>query len=389
MHQCVQAVIDEAEVLREEHAPCDAAGKLTDRAVEALRRTGGMRLLQSRERGGFEASLSDFFAWVRTAAKYNPSVGWVAGVVGIHPWEIALVDPRLQEEIYGTDHTTWVASPYAPLGTAKPVEGGFVLNGEWPYSTGTDHCRWVVLGAMTVDDAGEIIMPPAPLHLFLPRGDYEIVEGSWNVMGLMGTGSKNVRVKDMFVPDYRTVQHFAMCEGAYNDRQPRNPMYHLPFGGVFSAAIASATFGIAESTIDAYREQLESRVSISGTVGTRDPFQQEALADAEADLAAGIAHLDAMVEQMVADAAAGIRFTPGRRLEFRRNQVRAVQRVLKSVDHLMNRAGSAAVWSTNRLERCWRDLRTSAAHVCNVTDVIYPAWANEAFTLGQEINAFY
>ena len=96
-----------------------------------------MRLLQSRQCGGLQADITDFYAWVRAVAQYNPSAGWVAGVVGVHPWEIALCDAQLQGEIFGKDADTWVASPYAPCGRAKAVEDGFVLSGEWPYSTGT------------------------------------------------------------------------------------------------------------------------------------------------------------------------------------------------------------------------------------------------------------
>lgn len=388
MHESVSRILASAADLRAEHARCDSAGRLTDRTVEIMRASEGMRLLQSAETGGLQAPLQDFYEWARTTAAINPSAGWVAGVVGIHPWEMALVDPKLQQEVYGEDSTTWVASPYAPFGVAKPVDGGFMFSGEWPYSTGTDHCEWVVLGGMVTDDAGEVIMPPVVRHFFLPRGDYEIVEDSWHVMGLSGTGSKNVRVKDAFVPDYRTVGHVEICDGEYNDRQQAS-MYHLPFGFVFSAAITASTFGIAQGTLDAYREQLKTRMSASGVVGKSDPFQQAALAEAEADLAAGIVHMDVMTDELQRAAERGDPITVRMRLECRRNQVRAVQRVLASVDYLMSRAGSAAVWSNQPLERYWRDLRTAAAHICNVTDVIYPAWANNEFTLGQEINAFF
>ncbi len=389
MHETVKKILTAETLLREEHARCDEAGQLSERTARALRESGGIRLLQSRDHGGYEADLRDFYHWVRTTAQFNPSAGWVAGVVGVHPWEIALCDEQLQSEIYGDDIDTWVASPYAPFGRARPVEGGFLLSGEWPYSTGTDFCEWTVLGGMLTGADGEVPMPPDVRHFFLPRPDYEIVENSWNVMGLMGTGSKNIRVKDAFVPEYRTVGHVAMCEGEYIPRRPETPMYHLPFGCVFSAAICSATFGIARGTIEAYRSQLPSRVSVTGVTGTGDPFQQEALAAAEADLAAGIVHLDAMTVDMQAHVERGNPLTADMRLEFRRNQVRAIQRVLHSVDQLLWRAGSAPIWSTKPIERYWRDLRTAATHVCNVTDVIYAAWANEEFRLGGQINALY
>jgi hypothetical protein len=82
-------------------------------------------------------------------------------------------------------------------------------------------------------------------------------------------------------------------------------------------------------------------------------------------------------------------FTIADRLEFRRNQVRAVQRVLFAVDTLMSRAGSAAVWSTRTLERYWRDLRTGGTHLCDMADTAYTSWANHEFQTGIAPNTFH
>jgi alkylation response protein AidB-like acyl-CoA dehydrogenase len=389
MHQTIAHIRANAAALAADHATSDAIGRLTDAATAIVRGSGGIRLLQARDLGGFEEHPSVFFAWVREVARLNPSAGWIAGVVGVHPWEISLFDPKLQREIFGTDPDTWTASPYAPSGRAKRVDGGYLLSGEWSYSTGTDHCGWVILGGLVVGEDGVPEMPIAPRHFVLPRGDYEIVEDSWHVMGLSGTGSKNVRMTNSFVPEYRTVGHIAMQDGAYNHRRPGVPLYQLPFGCIFSAAISSALFGIARGTLDAYRDYLGTRVSALGIVGTQDPFQQQALAEAEADLDAGIVHLDVMVDRWLAEIAAGGTISPLQRLEFRRNQSRAAQRVIESIDRLLNRAGSAAVWTTRPIERYWRDLRTAGTHVCNVVDTTYTSWANAAFGTGVAPNTFY
>jgi 3-hydroxy-9,10-secoandrosta-1,3,5(10)-triene-9,17-dione monooxygenase len=392
VHDSIRFVHDAADELRAEHRRSDSAGRLTDHAARILRDSGGMRLLQAVDDGGFEAHPTEFLAWVRAVAEYNPSAGWVAGVVGVHPWEIALVDPRLRAEIFGDDPDTWVASPYAPNGRAVPVEGGFRFSGEWSYSTGTDHCDWVVLGGIVTGADGRTSGPPDVRHFFLPRGEYEIVEDSWHVMGLSGTGSKNIRIRDAFVPEYRTVGHTALCDGAYGDRQAGHPLYQMSFACMFSAAIASGTLGIAAGAVAAYREYLRTRVSASGVVGRTDPFQQEALAEVEADLAAAVVHLDVMVSRMYDEAVGrgGVGGVPRPvRLEFRRNQVRAVQRVLTSVDKLMARAGSSAVWTTWPLEQFWRDLRTGGTHLCNTTETIYTAWANASFATGGPVATFH
>ena len=138
MHEVVEKVHKAADVLREEAVPSDRLGKLTDRTVEAMKETGLVRLLQPVEHGGHEATLADFLEAAMAVGAAAPSAGWVAGVVGVHPWEIAMMDPRLQQEIWGEDQDTWTASPYAPFGRARRVDGGFLFTGQWPYSTGTE-----------------------------------------------------------------------------------------------------------------------------------------------------------------------------------------------------------------------------------------------------------
>ena len=379
MHNAVEQIHAHAQTLREQHKPCDEAGRLTDITRDILRQSGGMRLLQAESHGGLGAAPSDFFEWVRAVGRYNPSAGWVAGVVGVHPWEIALLDSKAQDEIYGADPDTWIASPYAPQGRAIREGDGFRFSGRWQYSTGTDHCDWVVLGGIVVDADGKVGSPPEVRHFFLPRCDYDIVEDSWQVMGLGGTGSKDVVIDGAFVPEYRTLLHGPLAEGEYASRQSSH-VYQLPWGCVFSGAIASGTFGIAQGAIDQYRNYLETRVSVAGVVGKTDPYQLEALAEVEADLTAGISHVDAMISQWLDQIAAGQPITKGQRLEFRRNQVRAVQRVLFGIDKLCSRAGSSAIWTTKTIEHYWRDLRTAGTHISNTTDTIYGASAS--YSLG-------
>jgi 3-hydroxy-9,10-secoandrosta-1,3,5(10)-triene-9,17-dione monooxygenase len=85
----------------------------------------------------------------------------------------------------------------------------------------------------------------------------------------------------------------------------------------------------------------------------------------------------------------GDRITTSDRLLFRRNQVRAVQRVLFSIDKLMSRGGSAAVWTTRPLQKFWRDLRTGGTHVCDAADTVYTAWANDDLKTGVPPATFY
>lgn len=386
MHEAVKKIHENSAILLEEAPKGDKVGQLTDRAAAVLRESGGIRLLQCKESGGYEANPQDFFEWVRAVGQYSPSAGWIAGVVGIHPWEVALMDPRLQEEIYGSDPDTWTASPYAPLGRAKPVEGGFLFTGEWPYSTGTDHCDWIILGGIVTDAEGNVGTPPDLRHFVLPRADYEIVEDSWHVMGLAGTGSKNVRMKDVFIPEYRVVEAPKMIAGEYVYRQEGKPLYGMAFGVTFALAISSATLGIIRGMLDAYRDYLKTRVSAAGVVGLTDPFQQQALAEAESDWETAVLVIDNIAAEMMAAAEAGQEISKDDRLRYRRNQVRAIQNAITSANNVYARAGSSAVWTDRPLERYWRDLQAGASHVCNVYDTAYTSWANYEFQTGGLVN---
>ena len=113
------------------------------------------------------------------------------------------------------------------------------------------------------------------------------------------------------------------------------------------------------------------------------------MAEAEADLAASIVHIETWTDRMYQKVLGGGVITQAERLEFRRDQVRAVNRVIDSVDKVFKLAGSAAVWTDKPLERYWRDLHTGASHVCNIHDTAYTSWANFEFETGGPVNTMH
>jgi alkylation response protein AidB-like acyl-CoA dehydrogenase len=380
MHDATRHVLDHAAELRAEAAASDELGRLTTRTVELLRASGGMRLLQAEDCGGLEAHPVDFMEWVMAVGENHPSAGWVAGVVGIHPWEIAIADPRLQKEVYAQDPGTWVASPYAPIGRAVPVDGGFRFTGRWPYSTGTDFADWVILGGMVADDEGRPLSPPDVRHFVLPRSDYAILEDTWNVMGLNGTGSKDVEALEVFVPDYRVLDGVKVRDNSYSDAtRPESPLYAMRFGLMFPFAIASGTFGIARGAVKAAYAHIEKRVSTQGSASKTDPFVLAALARAEADVDASISHVRSIASTHFDTVASGGDITVKDRLRFRRDQVRATDRAIEAVNELYRLMGSSSIQKSSELERYWRDLQVASTHVCNAREVCYLAWGLEAF----------
>ena len=380
MSEVRDAVREAAETLAAEEPESDRIGRLTDRTAELLRSTGVIRLLQPVAYGGYEAHPNDFLEAVMTTASIAPSAGWVAGVVGVHPWEIAMMDERLQDEIWGEDPDTWTSSPYAPIGRAVPVDGGFLLSGQWPYSTGTDHSAWVVLGGIVDHGTESRPGPPDIRHFMIPRRDYEIVADSWNVMGLLGTGSKDVRMEGVFVPDYRVVDAMQMNAGGYESRQQGKALYRLKFPVMFSAAIGAATQGIAQGALAAFHDYMTSRVSTDGVVAKTDPNQLFAYGEAAAEVAASRSHLLASTGELYDFLAKGGELSRRQRLEFRRDQVRGSRRAVDAIDSLLKIAGGSGIHRAFPLERYWRDLQTAHVHICNIQHNIYTAWASNDLT---------
>ena len=142
------------------------------------------------------------------------STAWVYGVVGVHNWQLALFDERAQQDV-GDDPATLIASTYMPVGRVTPVDGGFRLSGHWKFSSGSELCEWVFLGALVPPAvAGQ---PPEYRTFLLPKADYRIQQ-DWDVLGLRATGSHDIVVDDVFVPAYRT--HKAI-DGMMGTAEPR------------------------------------------------------------------------------------------------------------------------------------------------------------------------
>ncbi len=366
----VRTKIEEAgSFLAESSEAADELGRLPDETGKALKECGVVRLLQPADFGGYEADPRDFLAAVMDVGNWCPSAGWVSGVVGVHPWELAFNDRRLQEEVWGEDPDTWVASPYAPSGTATRTDGGYVLNGRWKFSSGTDLCDWIVLGAkVTGEDAGPIAM----LHVMLPRGDYEIVHDSWDVIGLEGTGSKDIVVRDAFIPTYRTLDLATVVTGrAAIDSGRTQPLYRLPWTVMFPCAVSAALVGIAEGVLKQGIEYQKSRVSTLGVAQVSDSYSRAIIGEAAADIRGSRTQLLFNIGEMYDALDAGHDVPLQQRVACRRDQVRAAWRAAKAADDVYAVCGGNSIRRDTSVQRFWRGVHAGLHHGIFVAGGVY------------------
>ncbi|MCR8692407.1 MULTISPECIES: acyl-CoA dehydrogenase family protein [Rhodococcus] len=374
MGQVLDSVSEFADEIRADGAEGDTLMRLTDRSAKRLRDAGVVRLLQPKEFGGLEAHPREFAETAMAIGAMDGATGWVSGIVGVHPWEMAFFDPKAQQEVWGENPDTWIASPYAPMGVATPVDGGYILNGRWSFSSGTDHCDWVMIGAAVGDKDGNRLNPPQSLHVLLPRSDYRIDHDSWNVVGLRGTGSKDLIVENAFLPEYRTLRAERVMGGvAWQDAGRDETLYKFPFSCIFPLGITSSLIGIAEGALNCYIESQRERVTVSGTAIKQDPYVLSNLGDAAAEIAASRAALLETVDRFWDLTERGIEVTFEQRAIGRRTQVAAAWRAVRAVDEIFARAGGGALQLSNPLQRFWRDAHAGLSHAIHVPGSIFHA----------------
>ena len=184
--------------LKERARQCTADRNVPAETIAEMQAAGFFRVLQPKRLGGYEMHPNVFFAVQKLLAEGCMSTGWVYGVLGCHPYELALFDDKAQQEVWGDDPSMLVSSTYQPVGKVEHADGGFYLSGHWGFSSGSLHCGWVLLGALVFPEDGE--GPPDMRTFLLPREDYKIDPESWQVFGLQGTGSHDITVDRVFVP---------------------------------------------------------------------------------------------------------------------------------------------------------------------------------------------
>jgi len=349
-------------VLRERAALTERTRRLPDESWLDFQRAGLLRALQPARWGGFELHPAAFYRAVMEVSAACPSTGWVLGVLGVHSWQIAAFPERAQQEIWGADSTIQASSSYAPTGKIERVEGGFRVSGRWSFSSGCDFCRWAILGGSTRNPDGT---PDARSYL-LPRSDYEI-DDNWHVMGLSGSGSKDIVVNGAFIPEYRTHKFL----DAYNRDNPgqavnQGALYRLAWASVFAYAIAAPAIGAAAGALDCWREGSRARrTAYDHKIVAEDPFAQMRLAEAASEVDGARQRMLDTFDEMMRLAADGREISVERRARLRWDAANAVRQSVHAVDLMFESSGGRAIFLDNPIQRYFRDVHAIRAHALN------------------------
>jgi 3-hydroxy-9,10-secoandrosta-1,3,5(10)-triene-9,17-dione monooxygenase len=350
--------------LRERTARAEQLRRLPDETFADFQEAGLFRALQPRRYGGYELDPGIFYQAVMEVGTVCASSAWILGVVGVHNWHLAIFPPQAQEDVWGEDTSVQLSTSLAPTGTVERVKGGYRLSGRWSFSSGCDLCHWAVLGGIVPPaDPGQT--PDARVFL-LPRRDY-VIDDNWHVIGLCGTGSKDLVVGEAFVPEYRTHSYL----DAFHLRHPGNaindaPLYRLPFGIIFPYGITAPAIGAALGALDAFREQSLKRINLRDQSRVaQDPFTQYRLAEAAAEIGAARDRMLGNFAEMMRLVRAGEEIPLSARARYRWDSGKAIDWSVKAVDRLFEASGGRGIFLNNPIQRAWRDVHAMRAHAGN------------------------
>jgi 3-hydroxy-9,10-secoandrosta-1,3,5(10)-triene-9,17-dione monooxygenase len=346
--------------------------RLPKETIADMRAAGFFHVLRAKNWGGYELSPSDFFEIQMTLAEGDFSTAWIYGVVGLHPWLVALLDPRAAQDVWGEEPDALICSSLAPVGKAVSASGGYRFSGHWQYSSGSDHCAWAFLGGMIMEGA-----PERALFL-VPRTDFQIID-TWRVAGLKATGSHDVIVKDAFVPAHRVIRLADTFRG-YGPGQAVNtaPLYRYPFGQIFFRGVSVGAIGALQGMLNAFLAFAETRVSRYGKA-IEDP--QVHLVCAE--IVSAINEMKAVLHyhmRLIGDYAARGEMPPlSDRIRYKFQSAAVVERCRELAARLFMTTGALGLYESQPFGRILADITAARQHLSNQYEALGRNWGRTLF----------
>ena len=335
-------------------------------SVREIAEAGLFKVLQPKRYGGHEMDPRVFYRVQMSLAEGCMATAWIYGVIGVHNWQLPLFPEQAQQDVWGKNPTTLIASTYMPVGKAEKVDGGYRFSGHWSWSSGVEHCEWIFLGGLLPKKDGSGALEHCTF--LLPKSDYKVVH-NFDVLGLRATASHDIVVDNAFVPEHRTHRtndhSDAGCPG-----RATNPgwLYRIPFTQVFQRAVSSACLGALDGAVGHFRVRASAHVGKHGSKTAEDVNAQQAVS--EAIMASDQLKLVMFrnYARIVECAKTGERMPVEERL-LQRAQASAVPKITaERVNELMRACAANGVYRSNPIERIFRDMHVARGHIANNTD---------------------
>jgi 3-hydroxy-9,10-secoandrosta-1,3,5(10)-triene-9,17-dione monooxygenase len=358
-------------VLAERAAATNANRDVPPETIADFHRTGILRIIQPRRFGGLQLPFSLFSRIVEILTEGCASSGWVYAVLGEHQWLLASYPEQAQIDIWGDDPRAVASSSLAPRAVAERVTGGWRLSGRYSFSSGSTYAKWAIIGAF-LDKPGDAT---AIAYLLLPFTDIEIID-DWHVLGLAGTGSRSLRLRDVFVPEHRCVLLSELLAGTPPGAKVHAdyPLVRAPRGLMVNYSLPPVAIALGNRALAVALASLSQRVSRGITRMAASEFVQMTVAEAAAAIDAATLTMHsgrASAETLIAK---GEPIPQEYVLRTRRDMTHAQHQVQGAVEKLVEVCGARSVYDRDLLARIRRDLLTVLTHNIASRQAAMGAW---------------
>jgi alkylation response protein AidB-like acyl-CoA dehydrogenase len=324
--------------------------RLPDETVQDILATGLNRIGVPTRFGGLDVELDLMHDIAIEFARACGATAWCFSLWGVHNWWAGYYPPDGQEEVYanGPDVLTSSAG-FALHSQAEPVAGGYRVSGHWQFSSGCDHAEWVFAITST---------PEGPMGTIIPRSAFRILQDTWHVSGLQGTGSKDIIIEGAFVPTHRTLpgRGNMFSTNAWSPREyHRQRRYSVPMGALIMWDLVAPAIGLAQGAVD------DMVARLSGTSGRAKSAESQLV---QARIAESAAEVDAARALMHADFAdaqdkgeRGESVTPLDLARYARDKAYCMKLAVSAVNRMFEMAGGHALFVEDPMQRIHRDVQ--------------------------------
>lgn len=359
-------------VLKERAAQAEKIRQVPSDSVQDLLSSGLIRIGNPDRFGGAGMDVDTAFAVSWELGRGCGSTAWCYAVWTAHNWWLGHFPERCQEEYFATGPDTLSSSALNPAnGTAERVSGGFRVSGRWAFSSGCDAASWVMVACGAGSDDR--------LWLLLPRADCDIVD-TWFAAGLQGSGSKDVVVRDVLVPEHRTINPNRAGD---SDRTGwelhRRASYRVPLRVFIEWTLAAPVIGMAQGVVDEFTSRARRGTGSGPTVNSVPLQLRLARASAEVDTAR-MQHR-ANIREILDRASQGGSFPPLDRARYVRDASFTVNLCVQAVNRLYGASGGRAIMNSEPIQRLHRDVHAASHHAALSWDAAAEQYGRRALGL--------
>jgi len=353
--ELIRRAADLVPVLRQRAGLAEEMRQIPQETVDDFHAAGILRAAQPTRFGGFDIDYPVVLDIAAELGRGCGSTAWCYSIWASHNWVAGMFPEQAQEEYWADSADVLSSTSFNPTRAQVTVaKGGYKLSGRWDFSSGCDAATWVILGGMG---------PDGLLWFLLPERDY-IIEDTWFVSGLRGTGSKDILVDDVFVPGYRVVPLLELREGRSPGRKIHGtPNFRIPHQSMFAYTLAAPILGMAQGALDAFEEHMGARVIYT----TGEKMAENApvhirLAEAEAEVHSARLIMRHDGTEVLARARRDELPTLNERVHCRRNQAYVAKLAVRAVDRLFEASGGHALYDSSPMQRFHRDAHAASHH---------------------------